>query len=62
MPAISGVHVRLGGGPVLLYVLELAGVMTILLGFLRSRDVFGLARFPLINGFGRVLSNPTRKP
>lgn len=34
--------------------LVLLGVVVIFIGFLRSREVFGLYRFPLIHGFRRV--------
>ncbi len=33
---------------------ELVGIIIIFIGFLRSREVFGLYRFPLIHGFGKV--------
>ena len=32
----------------------LLGVVIIFIGFLRNREVFGLPRFPLIHGFGRI--------
>ncbi len=34
--------------------LELVGIIIIFIGFLRSREVFGVYRFPLIHGFSRV--------
>jgi hypothetical protein len=55
LPAIGGSLLRLGtarGVP--FYILELAGVIIIFIGFLRTREVFGFFRFPLIHGFARV--------
>jgi hypothetical protein len=54
LPAVGGTHMRLGGGLQLFYLLELIGIILIFVGFLRSREVFGLYRFPLIHGFRRV--------
>ena len=54
LPAVGGTHMRLGGGLPLFYIFELLGIMIIFIGFLRSREVFGLYRFPLIHGFGKV--------
>lgn len=42
------------GAEQLFYIFELLGIIVIFIGFLRSREVFGLYRFPLIHGFGRV--------
>ena len=53
LPAVGGTRMRLGS-PELFYLLELLGVIIIFLGFLRSREVFGLYRFPLIHGFRRL--------
>jgi hypothetical protein len=55
LPAIGGSLLRLGtarGAP--FYFLELAGVVIIFIGFLRTKEVFGFFRFPLIHGFTRV--------
>ena len=55
LPAIGGSLLRLGtarGAP--FYILELAGVIIIFIGFLRTREVFGFFRFPLIHGFARI--------
>lgn len=57
LPAVGGTHMRLGGGLPLFYVLELVGIIIIFIGFLRSREVFGLYRFPLIHGFGKTLND-----
>ncbi len=54
LPAFGGIHIRFGGALPLFYIFELLGVIIIFLGFLRSREVFGLYRFPLIHGFSRV--------
>ena len=54
LPAVGGTHMRLGGGLPLFYIFELLGIIIIFIGFLRSREVFGLYRFPLIHGFRRV--------
>lgn len=53
LPLLGGVFARLGQ-PDFLYILELVGIVVIFLGFLRSRDVFGLYRFPFIHGLGRA--------
>ena len=55
LPAIGGSLLRLGTARgALFYILELAGVIIIFIGFLRTREVFGVFRFPLIHGFARV--------
>jgi len=54
LPAIGGTHMRLGGGLQLFYIFELLGIIIIFIGFLRSREIFGLYRFPLIHGFKKV--------
>lgn len=54
LPAVGGTHMRLGGTLQLFYLLELLGIIIIFIGFLRSREVFGFYRFPLIHGFGKV--------
>lgn len=54
LPAVGGTHMRLGGGLPLFYIFELVGIIIIFIGFLRSREVFGLYRFPLIHGFRKV--------
>jgi len=54
LPAVGGTHMRLGGSLTTFYLLELVGIIIIFIGFLRSREVFGLYRFPLIHGFKRV--------
>ncbi len=54
LPAFGGIHIRFGGTLTAFYLLELVGIIIIFIGFLRSREVFGLYRFPLIHGFKRV--------
>lgn len=54
LPAVGGTHMRLGGGLQLFYIFELLGIIIIFIGFLRSREIFGLYRFPLIHGFKKV--------
>lgn len=52
MPAVGGTASRLEQFN-LIYVLELIGIILILAGFLRSNEVFGVARLPLAHWFGR---------
>jgi hypothetical protein len=55
LPAIGGSLLKLGAARgVPFYVLELTGVVIIFIGFLRTNEVFGLFRFPLVHGFARV--------
>jgi hypothetical protein len=54
LPAAGGTQLRASGNLQVFYALELAGIIIIFIGFLRSREVFGLYRFPLIHGFGKV--------
>ncbi len=54
LPAFGGIHIRLGGTIPLFYLFELLGIILIFTGFLRSREVFGLYRIPLIHGFKSV--------
>jgi len=60
LPAIAGSLLKLGtarGAP--FYALELGGAIIIFLGFLRTKEVFGLYRFPLVHGFKRVEATRT---
>jgi hypothetical protein len=55
LPANGGSLLRFGtarGAP--FYILELSGVIIIFIGFLRTKEIFGFFRFPLIHGFARV--------
>ena len=54
LPAVGGAGMRAGWPLWLFYVLELLGIVIIFIGFLRSREVFGLYRVPLIHGFRKV--------
>jgi hypothetical protein len=55
LPAIGGSLLKLGTARgATFYILELAGVVIIFVGFLRTKEVFGFFRFPLIHGFARV--------
>ncbi len=54
LPAVGGTSMRLGGALQLFYLLELLGIIIIFVGFLRSREVFGLYRFPLVHGFRKI--------
>jgi hypothetical protein len=54
LPAFGGIHIRFAGTTQFFYLFELLGIIIIFIGFLRSREVFGLYRFPLIHGFSRV--------
>ena len=53
LPAIGGSLARLGN-PGYLYISEFLGVVVIFIGFLRSREVFGLHRLPFSHGLRRV--------
>ncbi len=55
LPALGGTLARFGLSSSTAHaLLILLGVVIIFIGFLRSREVFGLFRFPLIHGFGKV--------
>ena len=55
LPAIGGSLLKLGAAHgATFYILELSGVIIIFIGFLRTKEVFGFFRFPLIHGFTRV--------
>lgn len=56
LPAIGGGIMRAIDALQLFYLFELIGIFIIFLGFLRSREVFGFYRFPLIHGFRKVTS------
>lgn len=60
LPAFGGLHIRLGGTLQLFYLFELLGIILIFIGFLRSREVFGVYRFPLIHGVNRIPADRTR--
>ena len=54
LPAFGGTLMRLTDSLTAFYLLELLGLIIIFTGFLRSREVFGTYRFPLIHGFARM--------
>ena len=55
LPAFGGTLARFGVSPATARPsLELLGIIIIFIGFLRSREVFGLYRFPFIHGFSKV--------
>jgi hypothetical protein len=54
LPAAGGIHISVASNLNLLFILELLGVIIMFVGFLRTKEVFGLYRFPLIHGFKKV--------
>ena len=55
LPALGGTLARFGLSSTAAHaLLILLGIIIIFIGFLRSREVFGFYRFPLIHGFGKV--------
>jgi hypothetical protein len=54
LPAAGGIHMSVNGNLNLFFLLELAGVIIMFIGFLRTKEVFGLYRFPLIHGFKKT--------
>lgn len=55
LPALGGILEGFGVSPTMARPsLELVGIIIIFIGFLRSREVFGFYRLPLIHGFGKV--------
>ncbi len=55
LSALGGTLARFGVSSATAHaVFILLGVVIIFVGFLRNREVFGLARFPLIHGLGRI--------
>jgi hypothetical protein len=54
LPAAGGIHISVAGNLNLFFILELAGIIIMFIGFLRTKEVFGLYRFPLIHGFKKV--------
>ena len=54
LPAAGGIHISTGGNLNLFFIFELAGVIIMFIGFLRTKEVFGLYRFPLVHGFKKV--------
>jgi hypothetical protein len=54
LPAAGGIHISVKSNLNLFFIFELVGVIIMFLGFLRTKEVFGLYRFPLIHGFKKV--------
>ncbi|OGO32376.1 MAG: hypothetical protein A2Z29_02160 [Chloroflexi bacterium RBG_16_56_11] len=54
LPAFGGLHIRIGGTINLFYLFELLGIIIIFAGFLRSKEVFGVYRFPFIHAFRKI--------
>lgn len=54
LPAFGGTLMRFGGALTTFYLLELLGIIIIFAGFLRSREIFGFYRVPLIHGFSKA--------
>ncbi len=55
LPALGGTLERFGVSPTIARPsLELLGIIIIFVGFLRSREVLGFYRFPLVHGFSKV--------
>ena len=54
LPAFGGIHIRFGGDIPFFYLFELMGIIIIFVGFLRSREVFGIYRLPFMHGFKKV--------
>jgi hypothetical protein len=54
--ALSGSSGHLGDSIPSGYVYQLLGIVVIFVGYMRSKQTFGLYRFPLIHGFARVAS------
>ena len=55
LPALGGILTRLGLSSSTAHAfLILLGVAVIFIGFLRSREIFGLYRFPIIYGFRKI--------
>jgi len=50
----NGVEGLIGAEARVVLDFELAGVIIMFIGFLRTKEVFGLYRFPLIHGFKKV--------
>ena len=54
LPALGGSFVTFFDNLGVLFIFELAGVIVMFIGFLRTKDVFGFFRFPLVHGFKKV--------
>ena len=54
LPALGGIHISTNGDLNLFFVFELIGAIIMFVGFLRTKEVFGLYRVPFIYGFNKV--------
>ena len=54
LPALGGTHLTFVGNLNILFIFELAGVIVMFIGFLRTKEVFGLYRFPMVHGFKKT--------
>ncbi len=61
LPALGGTHLTFVGNLNILFICELAGVIVMFIGFLRTKEVFGLYRFPLVHGFKKTEKDSTDK-
>lgn len=58
MPVIGGSIVATTDRLIYLFVFELLGIIVMFAGFLRTKEVFGFFRFPLVHGFNEVGEKP----
>jgi hypothetical protein len=55
LPAAGGIHISVNNGDInLFFLFELAGVIIMFIGFLRTKEVFGIYRIPFIRGFRKT--------
>ena len=54
LPAMGGSFVTFFDNIGVLFIFELAGVIVMFIGFLRTKEVFGFYRIPLIHGFKKI--------
>jgi hypothetical protein len=57
-PAFGGSAVTFFNNVQVLFIFELIGVIIMFAGFLRTKEVFGFFRFPLIHGFKKIEEKP----
>ncbi len=61
LPAAGGIHIATPGGDLnLFFIMELLGVIIMFIGFMRTKEVFGMYRFPLIHGFKKLETGKAR--
>jgi hypothetical protein len=54
LPAVAGVSTTAGGSNTIHVIFLFLGIIIIFIGFLRTKEVFGLFRFPLVHGFKKL--------